>query len=102
MIIELTGDQSEWIEHILEGWKHQSLAERFADGATKVLVTETEVHLVIDPLAEEQLRLEHHVDEMKDDDELKEGEEWDLEVVSSAIFSLKSQLKGGKPVAPKE
>jgi hypothetical protein len=58
IIIELPGDQPEWIEHILKGWKHESLAERFADLATNVLVTETEVQLIIDALEHEKLDME--------------------------------------------
>jgi hypothetical protein len=86
----------------LEGWKHKSLAERFHD-TTKALVTETEVQLVIDALEHEKLRLESLLDdpEFVEKEEVKSAE-WDLEVISSAIESLKSQLKGGEPVKPKE
>ena len=102
MILEFTGDQAEWIEFVLDGWRHKSLAERFHD-ATKALVTETEVQLVIDALEHEKLRMESVLDNPQfDDKEEEKAAEWDLELVSSAIESLKTQLKGGKPVEPDE
>ena len=102
MIIEFTGDQAEWIEFVLDGWRHKSLAERF-DDAKKALVTETEVQLIIDALEHQKLRMEVDLDDPQfDEKEEEKAAEWDLEVVSSAIESLKSQLKGGEPVKPKK
>ena len=67
-----------------------------------MLLTETEVQLVIEALEEDTIRLQNSIDSMADDDELKEGEKWDLELVRSALASLKSQSKGGEPVEPDE
>jgi hypothetical protein len=107
MIIRITLDQSEWIEFALTHLNHKPLAHRFAHGAQRALLTEAEVQLVIEALEEEQTEVECSLENMQGDLEPPPEKEikasrWDLELIGSAIDSLKSQLAGGDPVEPDE